>query len=139
MPQITETPILDLKQDPPNVHDVRLALVSVAVLLFITVPLFVRRASISRWLWLPSFFAAIAIHEFGHLAGAWLAGMTPEAIIISGVEVYRKGTRWQWRFDWRSIGGGLFRPCLSSGASRTAQWVGMVAGGPLSTILLAIA
>ena len=77
---VSETPILDLEDDPPplNLHWINFWIVvglGVATLRWIT---------IDPWGWFPVLFVSLAVHEMGHAAAAKLMGSNCTRLQSSG-------------------------------------------------------
>src|ERR1017187_3694112 len=133
-----ETPILDLERDPPKLKRQWVGLVIGGAAGLGGWYLLQGSIYIDAAWWFPLLYASIAFHEVGHLAAAKIVGMEAGGIAVGGLLIFKSGTRWIWRFDWRRIlSGGLAKPLVGSGESRRGPYAWMVAGGPLATMLLA--
>jgi Peptidase family M50 len=137
---MSETPILDLQQDPPKRKISKLGLaIGVLVgailgfaMVEVTDP--ARSSPLAMVWWIPGFYVAIAIHELGHFVAARLAGMQAGGMAIGGFCLMKSGDNWTFRFDRRFVIGGFFKPLPPVGELRRARFAWMVAGGPLGSI-----
>lgn len=85
-----------------------------------------------------SLFAAVAVHEAGHLLGARLAGWTPHRLYVGPLRLDfgPRGLRARWNRD-AGTWGGLAMALPSPGASDPRAFAALVAGGPLASVALA--
>ncbi len=79
---------------------------------------------------IPAFYAAIAVHEMGHLVLGLLAGLDMGGIAVGGFLLLKSGENWVFRFDRMWIGGGFFKPLMKATNFRASRCAWMVAGGP---------
>src|SRR5215472_2958793 len=96
---MAETPILNLREDPPAAKRTvgpyaDFALVVGVFLLCLK----------SGWI-LPAaaFFAALAAHETGHLIAALVCGMSIGGMSVAGFTVFKSGRYWHGTFDYKSV------------------------------------
>jgi len=87
---------------------------------------------------IPAFYAAIAVHEMGHLVLGLLAGLDMGGIAVGGFLLLKSGKNWVFRFDRMWIGGGFFKPLTKATNFRASRCAWMVAGGPLASSALTI-
>jgi hypothetical protein len=130
---MSETPILDLQCDPPRPHYSWTPIICGVVIGLAML----RWAELDvRWAF-PILYLSIAFHEVGHLVAGKLVGMKSGGLVVGGLMILKSGSRWICRFDFRRIlSGGLAKPLPNKGDIDRAQQAWMVAGGPLSTLLL---
>ncbi|HEV8413972.1 MAG TPA: M50 family metallopeptidase [Bryobacteraceae bacterium] len=138
---MSDTPVLDLEENPPKTrHQWAVLLfvvpISMAILL---APLYAGMITTSAppfngLLWIPAIYVAIAIHEIGHLFAGKLVGMDPGGISVGGFRFFKSGERWVFRFDGQWIGG-FAKPLLTRGDFRRAPQAWMVAGGPIASLV----
>ena len=134
---MSETPILDLEQDPPRER--RFGMHTSVGALFLVVVAFVLPDHVSGFWWFPILYASVALHEIGHLIAGKLVGMEAGGIVVGGLMFFKSGGRWRFRFDYRRIlSGGLARPLARKTDFDPARFAWMVAGGPLTNIVLAV-
>jgi hypothetical protein len=134
---VSETPILDLEQDPPRER--RFGMHTSVGALFLVVVAFVLPDHVSGFWWFPILYASVALHEIGHLIAGKLVGMEAGGIVVGGLMFFKSGGRWRFRFDYRRIlSGGLARPLARKTDFDPARFAWMVAGGPLTNIVLAV-
>jgi len=139
---MSETPILDLEQEPPKTRHpwaVLLLVVPINTAIFLA-PLYADMItpdapSFNALLWLPAIYVGIAIHELGHLLAGKLVGMDPGGISVGGFRFFKSGERWVFRFDGRLLISGFAKPLLAKGDFRRAPQAWMVAGGPIASLL----
>jgi hypothetical protein len=132
---MSETPILDLELEPPKLRRPWLAYLLGGVIGAL-IGFYLADRIDSLW-WLPILYVSVAVHEVGHLIAAKLVGMEAGGIVIGGLVIFKSGSRWLTRFEWRRIlSGGLFKPLPRKGDFDPARYAWMVAGGPLATALL---
>ena len=143
--KMAATPILDLKERPPEPSPTRWVSVFIAslvgLLLGLTPVMNYRYfPHLNGFLLLPALYVAIAIHEAGHLLVGRIVGMMPGALVIGGIVIFRSGQRWLIRFDYRRIfGGGLSKVLPPNGDFRLAAFAWMIAGGPIASLMLTVA
>ena len=113
---------------------------TVVATLFVMVVLFVLLEShVTGFWWFPLLYASIALHEVGHLIAGKLVGMEAGGIVVGGLMLLKSGGRWRWHFDYRRIlSGGLAKPLPRKTDFDPARYAWMLAGGPLTNILLAV-
>jgi len=84
---------------------------------------------------------AVAAHELGHLIGGWAIGGRFLLFAVGPFKWQRTpaGVRFQWNFSFNTFGG--LAACLPLQAERATprRMAWMVAGGPLASLLLAVA
>ena len=138
------TPILDLTEALPQPSSKkwigRLAGGFIGLLLGIS-PIISPRyfAGFNGFLLFPALYAAIAIHEVGHLLAGRIVGMRPGAIVIGGIAVFKSGSHWRIRFDYRRMfAGGLAKVLPQKGDFRPASFAWMIAGGPLTSLAFTV-
>ncbi len=91
-------------------------------------------------LFIPALYAAIGVHEFGHVVAATLAGVDIGGIAVGGFALIKSGKNWLVRFDRQTcLSGGFVHPLTNSGSVRTSRWAWMIAGGPLASLVLTAA
>ncbi len=90
------------------------------------------------WL-LVGCYVGITIHELAHLGVGMLRGMDPGGLIIGGFRLMRSGDSWTLRVEWKQfILGGMAMP-MSTKDTSVADFVWMVAAGPIASILCTLA
>ena len=133
------TPILDLMQDPPKPRTPRWwpYILGAAIGAGIAVlPEFSDSlAGFNALLFIPLLYAAVAIHEFGHLLAGKMVGMAPGGLAIGGFVMMKSDRGWTFRFDRRFLAGGMAMPVPARGELRIPAFALMVAGGPVASIL----
>lgn len=148
---MSPTPILDLEQDPPRPLVRRwwtalllgagiglggiVLLLAAALLGWYDPETLPDLPPLNLWLFLPALYAAVFLHEAGHLAVAKLAGFSAGGICVGGLMLLRSGERWTVRFDRRYLFGGLAVPLPSQRDFRRGRYAWVVAGGPVASIL----
>jgi hypothetical protein len=134
-------PILDLQQDPPKPRNRRLWIWLIVGGAWGILGQFVSIGKLPPFnglLFIPALYAAIAIHEVGHLVAGKLAGMNPGGIAIGGFLFCKSGRNWVFKFDYRRLlAGGFAKPLPPKGEFHVAPFAWMAAGGPLASILSA--
>jgi hypothetical protein len=141
---MSATPILDLEQDPPTRRRSRWARwlpLLIGALIGVTLSAMDWSPDPDSWpgfnplLWFPGIYVTITIHELAHLGVGMLRGMDPGGLIIGGFRLMRSGDRWTLRVEWKQfIIGGLAMP-MSTKDTSVADFVWMVAAGPVASIL----
>jgi hypothetical protein len=84
---------------------------------------------------------AVAAHEFGHLAGGWAGGGKFLLYVVGPFKWQRTPTGIRFSWNWSvNLGGGM-AACLPLDAARVTprRMALMIAGGPLASLLLAVA
>lgn len=76
---------------------------------------------LNGFLLLPALYAAVAIHEAGHLLVGRIVGMLPGALVIGGIVIFKSGRRWLIRLHYRRIFGGGLSKFLPSKARFSAR------------------
>ncbi len=143
---VSETPILDLEQAPPELKKrSRLSTLvgyaipaAIGALLAIWTPddLF---TNFNFLLLLPAIYISIAVHELGHLLAGAITGMKPGALVVGGIVIMNSGDHWSVRFDFKRIlGGGFMMPLTQKDRFSPSQFAWMVAGGPIASLALTI-
>ena len=141
---MSATPILDLIEAPPKPPPkkwiVLLIAVLVGVLLGISPMMFPRYfAGFNGLLLLPALYVAVAVHEVGHLVAGRIVGMSPGAIVVGGIVIFKSGQRWIIRFDYRRMfSGGLAKLLPQKTDFRPASFAWVIAGGPLASVVFAL-
>jgi len=142
---MSATPILDLEKAAPRQPSRRWipALIGVPIGLFFGIygnMNFNSLPDFNALLLLPALYAAIAIHEVGHLVAGAIVGMPPGALVIGGIVIFKSGTRWIVQFNYRQLlGGGFAKVLPPKGDFRPVRFAWMVAGGPIAGFLLMFA
>lgn len=95
--------------------------------------------SFNGLLLIPALYAAITIHEVGHLLAAVLVGFAIGTLGIGGFVVSKCSGRWRFSFDRRRALAGYFRPLTKATDFDVRRFALMVAGGPVASILLSAA
>jgi hypothetical protein len=138
---MSSTPILDLQVEPPRPRSRRWIGVLTGVALGLLIGLtsgmnLLHLPQINGLLFFPAMYVAIAVHEAGHLIAGMIVGMPPGAVTIGGIVIFKSGQRWRARFNFRCLLGGMAKVLPpKSGASRS-EFVWMIAGGPIASIIL---
>ncbi len=143
---MSSTPILDLDQVlPASISRKWLArLIGVIVGLLISLIFILEdQGRLPDWHWpafnglllIPAIYAAIAVHELGHLAGGALVGFKTNALAIGGFVFFKSGRHWSFRFDRRRWVGGFFLPA-STVDFQPDRYIWMIAAGPLASLTL---
>lgn len=86
-----------------------------------------------------TFFAVILVHELGHLAGGMARGMRFLLLIVGPLRLRRtvSGIRLDWFFNAASMGG-LAATMPDSRKPIRSQFLSLIVGGPLASLLLAL-
>ncbi len=147
---MSPTPTLDLELEPPKEGRRWLKWViglpggiALGLYLVASMQMFIVGAShgspLSFLYWIFALYVAIAVHELGHLIAGSLAGMSLGGVVVGGFGFFKSGDHWTFRFDRRYILGGLAKPLPAIGEARLNRFAWMIAGGPIASIVLAIA
>ncbi len=140
---MSATPILDLWQDPPaprvNKWATLIGLTVGAAIGFALISLSDSLPGFNPLEWMLFFYVAIAIHELGHLVAGKMNGMAPGYLAVGGFVMTKSGDHWNYRFEPRLILGGMAGLLPDKGDLRVEAFAWMVAGGPIASILFAIA
>ncbi|HWF08438.1 MAG TPA: hypothetical protein VG297_08235 [Bryobacteraceae bacterium] len=143
---MSATPLLDLEQAAPAAPRRRRGLgiyTGVAVgLAWIALDILQDRGILPAWrlpennIWLllPIAYVAIAIHELGHAAAGWLAGLGMGGISVGPLLWQKSGSRWVFRWMWRLWGGGMFKPLTAAAGLDPRPFAWSVAGGPIASL-----
>ena len=92
------------------------------------------------WLLIPLIWiVAVAIHEYGHVLGARIMGMTPYLLHIGPLQMWalKRGWRMRWRRQRRGYGG-MVMAYLNPYAGPRNQYLVMIAGGPAANLIAAV-
>ena len=138
---MTETPILDLEQDPSAPAKRLLGLmpvmcigIAVGVVAVIVDPRWPRGwmvPAFNGFLFSPALYLAIAVHEIGHLLFARFAGIDVGGITVGVLGLARCGGRWRVRWNWSNWFGGSFVPGFGGPEFQLSQLAWMIVGGPV--------
>lgn len=90
---------------------------------------------VSVWLLLPALWAAIAVHETGHLLAGKMVGMDGGGISVGPLVWMKSGKHWVVRWEAWRWAGGFFKPLTVNAPLWRCAW--MTAGGPLASVALA--
>ncbi len=88
-------------------------------------------------LFIPALYAAIAVHELGHLVAGKLVGLDTGGIAVGGFVFMKSGNNWTFRFDRHIWTGGFFKPLTRSADFHPSRYAWMIAAGPLASAALA--
>jgi hypothetical protein len=139
---MSPTPTLDLELEPPkearNWSKWLIGLPMGGVLGLYVIGA-MQGSPLDFFLWIFALYVAIAIHELGHLVAGSLAGMPPGGVVVGGFCFFKSGDHWTFRFDRRYILGGVAKPLPASGEVRINRFAWMIAGGPIASLVLALA
>src|SRR5205823_4263464 len=80
-------------------------------------------------------WAAIAIHELGHLLVARAAGLRVQLVIMGPVRLARAGLRFRARVNWRSATPGLVLAAPADGRDLAGRLAAFVAAGPVANLV----
>jgi len=138
---MSSTPILDLEVESPRPH----SRMWIRVLVGVALGLLIGLASdmnlphlphINGLLFFPAMYVAIAVHEAGHLIAGMIVDMPPGAVVIGGIVIFKSGRNWRVRFNFRCLLGGMAKVLPPKTGARLSEFVWMVAGGPIASIIL---
>ena len=145
---MSATPILDLEREPPTRRRSRWARwlpIVIGLAIGFTISAMDWSPDPDSWpgfnpiLWFLGIYVTITIHELAHLGVGMLRGMNPGGLIIGGFRLMRSGDRWTLRVEWKQfIIGGMAMP-MSTKDTSVADFVWMVAAGPIASILCTLA
>lgn len=146
---MTATPILDFLQDPPLPQRAWKATLigslfgaAFALAIIWVENLFAENAwcpGFNGLLFVPAFYVATAIHEVGHYLAGKSLGLASGGFAVGAFIFTKSGDNWIFRFDRRLWIGGFFVPLVTPADVRVSAYAWMVAGGPIASILGAIA
>ncbi len=147
---MSETPILDLEQAPPEPPRPWLPKLIGVLLGLVLGLLFILEDQhrLPHWHWpgvnalvlIPALYAAIAMHELGHFFAGTLADVDTGGMAVGGFVLIKSGKHWSLRFDSRRwMAGGFFKPLTKDCTLPISRLTWMIAGGPLASIVLTAA
>jgi hypothetical protein len=140
---MSESPILDLEQAPPEPKSTWLfTLIALAVGAAIGIALEAKSDAppdLNFLLIIPALYVAIAVHELGHLLAGRIVGIRPGGLVIGGFSIVKSGRHHTVRFDFRRIlGGGMAMFLTRKNQFSPKQFAWSVAGGPLASFALMV-
>ena len=145
---MSETPILDLEEAPPErVLPWLPKLIGLSLGLAIGAVLILEdQGRLPNWHWpacnglmvLPALYVAIAIHELGHLIAGRIVGLDAGGISVGALVFTKSGKNWVVRFDRRMGIGGFFKPLTTSLDFHPSRFACFVAGGPLASLVVSV-
>jgi Zn-dependent protease len=87
----------------------------------------------------PVFMLSIALHEYGHVLGARLMGMTPYLMLIGPLQMSKRRTGWRVRFKRSSSDyAGMVMAFVNPHARLRGQYFGMLVAGPGMNLIIAL-
>ena len=146
---MSTTPIFDLKEalpEPPKWW-VRMLIGMLIGLLVTAIVILADQQKVPQWNWpafnglliIPGLYAAIFVHELGHLAAGQMAGWRSGGIAVGGFMLLKSGRNWVMQFEWHRCVAGFFKPLTNDIGYGRWQSAVMVTGGPLASIALTVA
>lgn len=83
---------------------------------------------------------AVCAHELGHLFGGWLVGFRAFLFVVGPLRAERNDSGWQWHLNTDiALAGGLAGTAPLDAVNLLSRTAVMVAGGPVTSLLLGVA
>src|SRR5437016_1196269 len=141
---MSATPILDLEDKPPApkgaaigpygylwIFGAFFALAMLAAQAYLS-----ELPSLNVLMFLAALYAAIAVHEAGHLIAGRLAGLAPRGVAIGGFQFFQSGDRGIFRFERQRLFSGWAMVLTELRDFQVAPFAWTVARGPMASVLL---
>jgi hypothetical protein len=144
----SDTPILDLEQEPPFASLPPRQVIRATFGLLVAVALWTGPFAISAlvpgapqlnlFLWFPAIYVAIGVHEVGHLGANRLAGIRECEINAGGLSMAKSRGRWRFQLNPAGLFVCAFNPIPESVSSPPSRVGWSIVSGPLASLLLSI-
>ena len=102
-------------------------------------------ALLHRFQWIPNTSCALRDRSDSRIGtpcrwqNGWKVGMRPGAIMIGGVVIFKSGTHWVIRFDYRwMFSGGVAKLLPQKGDFCPASFGWAIAGGPVASLMFTV-